>query len=139
MTRWIGLLALVGCGGGAVGDGDGVLDADEVPDIGWEAEIDGSFHDVGGTAVIVDAETIELRDFTYDGGGINARVFLLVDGEDFNRDLELTDNLVGTAIDGETLSLDLPEGTTFEDFNLLTLWCIPAGVSFGEGIFRPPR
>ncbi|MEZ4323359.1 MAG: DM13 domain-containing protein [Myxococcota bacterium] len=136
--RWIGLLALVGCGK-AVGDGDGTLDTSEVPGVGWVAELDGRFHDVGGTAEIVDESTIEVRDFTYDGGGINARLFLLVDGEDFHRDLELTDNLVGSPSDGDTLTLTIPEGATFDDFNLITLWCIPAAVSFGDGIFEAPR
>jgi hypothetical protein len=128
---------LTACGG-PVGDGDGVLDDTEVPGIGWEAEIIGTSHDVAGTAVIVDEDTIEIRDWTYDGGGINARIFLLIDGERFHRDFELTDNLVGDPADGETLVLDLPAGTSFEDFNLITFWCIPAGISFGDGLFAPP-
>lgn len=137
-SMWMAL-GLVACGGGPVGEGDGVLDTDEVPGVGWEAELVGTAHDVAGTAVIVDERTIEVRDFVYDGGGINARVFLLVDGEDFHRDLELTENLVGEPSDGETLTLTLPEGAGFEDFNLITLWCIPAGVSFGSGVFAPPE
>lgn len=136
--RWFVMMGLVACGGGVVGDGDGVLDADEVPEVGWIAELEGSAHDVGGTAEILDDRTIELRDFTYDGGGLNARFFLLVDGEGFHRDLELTDNLVGEPSDGDTLTLEIPDGSSFEDFNLLTLWCIPAGVSFGAGVFQEP-
>jgi hypothetical protein len=138
-TTWMALTAtLVACGGGPVGDGDGVLDGDEVPAVGWTAELVGTAHDVAGTATITDEQTIELTDFTFDGGGLNARFFLLVDGEDFHRDLELSDNLVGTAFDAESLTLDLPAGTSFTDFNLLTFWCIPAGVSFGTGVFEPP-
>jgi hypothetical protein len=45
---------------------------------------------------------------------------------------------VGTEFSADSLTLDLPAGTTFEDFNLLTLWCIPAGVSFGSGVFEAP-
>ncbi len=132
-------MLLVGCGGGPVGDGDGVLDTEEIPGVGWEAEIMGTAHDVAGTAVIVDEDTIEIEGWTFDGGGINARIFLLVDGDDFNRDIELTDNLVGDPSDGDTLVLDLPGDVGFEDFNLLTVWCIPAGVSFGDGLFEPPE
>ena len=136
--RLFGVLFLVGCGGGTVGEGDGVLDADEIPAVGWTGELVGTAHDVSGTAVIVDEDTIEIRDFVYDGGGINARMFLVVDGAPFDREIELTDNLVGSPSEGETMTLDL-KGASFEDFDLLTLWCIPAGVSFGTAKFGPPE
>jgi hypothetical protein len=125
----------LGCGK-AVGEGDGVLDADEVPQVGWVAELTDYHHGVGGTAVIVDEQTLEVRDFTYDGGGINSRLYLLVDGEDFHNDWELTENLVGDEISGETLTLDIP--ADLADFNLITLWCVPAAVSFGDGVFHAP-
>lgn len=133
-----GLFFLVGCGGGMVGDGDGVLDSDEIPEVGWTGELIGTAHDVAGTAVIVDEQTIEIRDFVYDGGGLNARMFLLVDGASFDREFELTDNLVGSPSEGETLTLDLG-GASLEDFDLLALWCIPAAVSFGTAKFAPPE
>lgn len=137
MFRWMAVLAMVGCGG-PVGEGDGVVEPDEVAAVGWQAELAGTAHDVAGTAVLVDEDTIEIRDFVYDGGGLNARFFLLPDGADFNRDIELTDNLVGSPSDGETLVLQIPDGVDREDWNAITLWCIPAGVSFGIGVFEPP-
>jgi hypothetical protein len=139
MSLFAALVLASACTGKVVGDGDGVVDEDERPQPGWEAPLNGSFHDVAGTAVLVDEETLEIRDFVYDGGGINARVFLVVDGAPFTRDIELTDNLVGTPFDGETLTLDLPPEAFEFDWNALTLWCIPAAVSFGEGTFNPPE
>jgi hypothetical protein len=133
-----GAVACMGCAK-VVGDGDGVVDDEDVPAPGWEAVLEGHHHDVSGTAVIVDDATIEIRDFHYDGGGINARVYLLADGEAFHRDWELTDNLVGEPFDGETLVLEIPDDAPFADWNLLTLWCVPAAVSFGDGLFRPPE
>lgn len=122
-----------------VGDGDGVVDTDELPGPGWTAEIVGTAHDVAGTAVIVDEDTLEIRDFTYDGGGINARVFLVVDGAPFSDTLELTDNLVGTGpYDGDVLTLDLPADAAPGTWDAITLWCVPARVSFGFGVFAPP-
>lgn len=132
-----GLLALSACGK-AVGDGDGVVDADEVPEVGWIAELRTHHHDVAGTVEIIDEDTLEITGFTYDGGGINARFFLLADGESFHKDFELTDNLVGDEYANDTLTLDIPPGASFEDWNLITLWCVPAGASFGDGVFRAP-
>jgi len=126
----------IGCGG-PVGTGDGVVDAGEVPQVGWEAVFETFSHDVAGRAVIVDEQTIELQDFTYDGGGVNARLFLLADGAAFDDELELSDNLVGMEFDGDTLELEIPEGAAFEDWNLITLWCVPFRVDFGSGVFRP--
>lgn len=131
------LSTLVGCGK-AVGSGDGVVDPDEVPDIGWIAELKGHHHDVGGTAEILDENTIEIRDFTYDGGGINSRFFLLADGEDFHRDFEASENLVGDEYTGDTLTIEIPPEADFRDWNLITLWCVPAAVSFGDGVFEAP-
>jgi len=61
MAVWIG-----GCGK-QVGDGDGVVDADEIPQVGWVAELTGHHHDVAGTAKLIDDRTIEITGFTYDG------------------------------------------------------------------------
>ena len=66
-TLWALALGLGACGP-TLGDGDGVIDTDEVPGVGWEAEFVTRAHDVAGRAVIVDETTIELRDFTFDGG-----------------------------------------------------------------------
>lgn len=137
--RWLFLVfGAAACSGGPVGDGDGVLDDAEVPQIGWVAELEGTAHDVAGTVTVVDESTLRIDNFTYDGGGINARFFLLVDGADFNRDLELTDNLVGDAFDNEELILNLPPEATLDSFDLISLWCVPVGVSFGMGTFGPP-
>jgi len=119
--------------------GDSVVDEAEVPDVGWTAELENFSHGVGGTAVILDERTIELRDFTFDGGGVDARLFLVVDGADFNEDIELSDNLVGTAFTGETFTVTIPDGVSFEDWNLITLWCIPFSTAFGAGVFLPPQ
>lgn len=135
------VLLVAGCQGGMVGDGDGVLDTEAgLPAVGWRAALTGYAHDVGGEAVITDERTLELRGFTYDGGGINARVFLLVDGAPFDDTWELSDNLVGTGpYDGETLTLQLPGGAIGDpSWDSVALWCVPAGALFGLGVFEPP-
>ena len=131
------LFLLIACVAAPVGAGDGVVSVDETPKPGWTAPLIGRYHDVAGTAVLVDEQTIEVRDFVYDGGGLNARVFVLPAGADVAAGFE-TDSgtLVGSRFDGETLTLTVPDGVSLADFNAITLWCIPAAVSFGDGVFR---
>jgi hypothetical protein len=139
MRATLAFLCLISACAKTVGDGDGVIAGDEVPQVGWIAVIDGQHHNLSGTATIVDETTIELAGFTYDGGGINSRLFLLTDGGDFHSDFELTDNLVGDAFSDVTMTVDIPPEATFDDWNLISLWCIPAAVSFGSGVFEPPE
>jgi hypothetical protein len=131
-------LLLIGCSS-PVGTGDGSVDESEVPGVGWTAVLQTHFHDTAGTAEIVDESTILLRDFVFDGEGIDARLFLLPDGAQFNDNYELTDNLVGDGFAGETLTLPIPDQAEMENWNLITLWCVPAGASFGDGVFVPPE
>jgi len=131
------ILTLTACGGGIVGDGNGIVD--EVPDVGWTAEIEGAFHDLAGFAEIIDGNTIDINDFSYDGGGLNARLFLVVDGAEFSEDYELTDNLVGSEFANETLAVHIPDQAEFENWDSIVMWCVPAGVSFGMGVFEPPN
>lgn len=133
-------LGAVACGK-VVGEGDGIVDDASAPGPGWVAELEGRFHDVAGTATITEEGTVRITDFSYDGGGINARVYLVVDGAPFDRTLELSDNLVGTGpYDGTaTLELEIPAQASPGSFDSLTLWCVPAAVSFGFGVFQPPE
>jgi len=137
-VRWIAvLLVATGCAK-QVGEGDGVVDDSEIPEVGWIAELTGHHHGVAGTAELIDDNTIEIRDFVYDGGGINSRFFLLADGGDFNRDAEISDNMVGDEYDGDVVTLVIPEDIPVDSWNLITLWCVPAAVSFGDGVFEAP-
>lgn len=131
------LVFLAACASGPVGDGDGLIDPEEAPQVGWVAELEGFHHDVAGTATIVDENTIEIEGFTYDGRGLDARLFLIAEGAMFNEEVPLSEDLVGTPFDDELLVLDVPDGA-FEDTNLLTLWCVPAAEDFGHGVFLPP-
>ena len=48
-------LALVGCSK-TVGDGDGIVDPDEVPSVGWFADFATHHHDTAGRATIIDGK-----------------------------------------------------------------------------------
>jgi hypothetical protein len=141
---------LVACGEPGAGDGAGDDSASATPtltgetsgtpQVGWLAELEEHFHGVGGTAEIVDESTLEIRDFRFDGKGIDARLFLVRAGEAFDDSVELSDSLIrDDPYDNETLTLEIPAGADWSSWNLLTLWCIPAAVSFGDGAFHPPE
>ncbi len=133
-----GGLALAACGG-PIGDGDGRVDDAEIPQAGWFAEIVGEHHGVAGTAVLVDDRTLDIEGFSYDGGGLDARVYVLPDGADISAAFETdSGNLVGQVFEGETLRLTLPEDADPSAFNAITLWCVTAAVSFGHGVFEAP-
>ena len=108
---------------------------------GWQATLSTRAHGVRGTVTIVDADTFRVDNFFYDGGGINVH-FILAAAEDYNtfRDARLvTDlNLLGTAHNGDSITIDLPTGTTFDSYNAISLWCLPAAANFGSGTFAAP-
>jgi mono/diheme cytochrome c family protein len=106
--------------------------------VGQSFDFISRFHDVGGTATIVDDCTIVIEDFSFDGGGIDVRFTTGSDG-DYSRGLNLGGgNLVRSEpYDGETVTLTVPEGHTLDEIDGLSVWCIAVGVSFGDGEFAP--
>lgn len=108
---------------------------------GWQATLSTRAHGVRGTVTIVDADTFRVDNFFYDGGGINVHFILAaVDDNTVFRNARLvTDlNLLGTPHSGDSITIDLPSGTTFDGYNAISLWCIPAGANFGSGSFVNP-
>ncbi len=108
---------------------------------GFQAVLSTRAHGVRGTVTIVDADTFRVDNFFYDGGGI--AVYFILAGSDSNNDFRnnrlVTDlNLLGTAYNGGSLTIDLPSGTTFDGYNAISLWCLPAGANFGSGTFAAP-
>jgi cytochrome c len=92
-------------------------------------------HDVAGTATVVDDCTIRLTDFSFDGGGIDVRVIGGTGGA-YDDGVTLSINLVATVFDEGQALIRLPEGVTLDDFDGLSVWCVPVGLSFGDGLFQ---
>ena len=103
--------------------------------IGQAAVLSNRFHGVGGTARIVDDCTIVIEDFTYDGRGIDVRIYGGLGG-DFGRGFPISEDLLrATPYRGETLTLRLPADRTLDDLDGVSVWCVDAAVSFGAGAF----
>ena len=61
---------------------------------------------------------------------------MLSDGPEFSSfDIISEDLRDDGPYDGTTLTLSLREGMTFGGIFHLCIWCVPAGVSFGDGMF----
>ena len=95
-------------------------------------------HDVAGTVTILDDRTIQVTDFVFDGGGVNVFFYVGNNGrfDPAAGGRPIGQQLVGTRQDGGTITLTLPDDLTLDDFNGLSVWCIPFSVSFGEVDFR---
>ena len=105
--------------------------------IGQQAQLLTRFHDVQGTATIIDDCTIEITNFSFDGGGINTQIYLSIGG-DFRESqggFSVSGNLVGTLFASNTIRVTLPVGKTVNDFDSISVWCVPVSISFGDGFF----
>jgi hypothetical protein len=127
------LLSACACAGGTSAPGPAITGCGADHErVGWTAELVGSAHDVGGTIEFLDDCTIELRDFTFDGTGLNVR-FVTADNASFAGFDSLSEDLRRSeAYAGETLTFSLTEGMTLDDVDFVSIWCVPAGVSFGD-------
>lgn len=146
MASWT-WLALLGCGGDTI---DSAASADDTataptracdathPRVGQVAELATHHHDTAGTATILDDCTVQVTGFTYDGTGLDVRFYGAL-GEDWASGFAMTDDLRrdGGYAD-ETLTFSVPPEQTLDDLDGLSLWCIDAAVSFGDGVFAAP-
>ena len=104
-------------------------DAQTYPRTGWSAQLQTFSHNTRGTVTIVDADTVRVDDFYYDGGGLDVHFIVapMNTRDSFINERIVTEpNLLGTAYFGGTLLIDLPAGMSLDGHNAVSLWCIPA-------------
>ncbi|NJK32955.1 MAG: c-type cytochrome, partial [Deltaproteobacteria bacterium] len=119
------------------GDGDGDCELTSAR-IGWKAELVNYFHGVGGTAEIIDDCTVEITNFTYDGTGIDVRIYG-GQGGDYDNGFAMTEDLLKPGgYSGVTLIAKLPPGESMDMLDGISVWCVDVGVDFGSGSFAPP-
>ena len=105
--------------------------------VGNVAQLSTLLHDVEGTATIVDDCTIRIDMFHYDGLGIVVEFYGAQD-RDYPRGFSLSGELQrNQPYENVTLTVQLPENRTLDDMNSISVWCVSAGVNFGDGIFMP--
>jgi len=112
-----------------------------LPQVGWQAELSTFAHSVSGTVTILDDTTIQVDDFTYDGGGIVVYFYLgeTNSGAAFASGIPIGPDLRGTSFDGTQAPLvyDLQGEQTLEGLQAISVWCVTASANFGSGTFAP--
>ena len=110
------------------------------PRAGYEAELNTFFHNVSGTVIIVDENTILVEHFNYDGGG--PAVYFYLGTEDsssaFFGGISIGPLLTGTPRTDDTLVVHLADPNTLDGYNAISVWCEDVNVNFGSGTFIDP-
>ena len=115
-----------------------VASAQSYPRAGWRATLSTFAHGTRGTVTIVDADTFRVDSFYYDGGGVDVHFLLAPENTQtsFNAYGLLTDtNFLGSAHAGDSATVNLSPGTSFDGYNAISLWCVPFHANFGSGTF----
>lgn len=121
--------------GGGTNDGTTRTCAKTHARVGQTAVLQKRFHGVEGKARVVDDCTIEISEFSFDGGGIDVRVFGGLGGN-FQRGFAMGNDLRRSGgYSGATIRVNLPADRTLADLDGVSIWCVPAGADFGSGTF----
>lgn len=112
---------------------------DGYPRAGARAQLAGIAHNVGGTATIVNSNTLRFTEFNYDGGGIVVYFYLGTNDSSaaFSAGLPIGTNLFGTAFSDDTVTVTLPPGQSLDGYHAVSVWCVTASANFGSGAFQP--
>lgn len=90
-------------------------------------------HQVMGDARIVDNCTIEISNFTYDGGGPDVFLYGAVD-HDYagSTGFKMGSQLNGKAYMNEAITVTLPDNKTLDSLNTISVWCVDFNADFGN-------
>jgi hypothetical protein len=136
-------LFLAGCGGG----GDSTIAGNSSQaaviqtctktsaKVGQTAVLSTRSHLVSGTATVLDDCTIEIKNFTYDGLGLPDVFVYGGKAGNYAAGFPIGNNLFGTRRTNETIRVALKAGD-LDKLDGISIWCIGAGVSFGDGLFK---
>jgi Electron transfer DM13 len=136
--------ALAACGGGGA-DPVAASPAAQAPTptaacaktstkIGQVATLSTRSHNVKGQAKIVDDCTIEISNFSYDGGGLSKVFVYGAKGGNYVAGFPIGTNLKGTVFSNQTLRVTLQAGD-LDKLDGISIWCADANANFGDGTF----
>lgn len=95
-------------------------------------------HNVSGKATIIDDCTIEISQFSYDGGGPDVYFYGAIDHEYTSVDaFPMGQKLNGKIFDNARIFIKLPQNKSLDDLNGLSVWCTEFEANFGQVEFTP--
>lgn len=103
------------------------------PMVGATGTFETFAHQVMGDARVIDNCTIEISNFTYDGGGPDVFFYGALD-HDYagSTGFKMGDQLNGRAYMNEAITVILPENKTLDDLNSISVWCVDFNADFGN-------
>jgi len=110
------------------------------PRVGWVLDLQTRAHGVQGRLTATNNCTLELTNFSYDGNGIDVRLYGAPSIAQLTSGTALGPQLYrpGRPWTNASLTIELPAGKTLDDVSALSVWCIAVGVSFGDGTLHAP-
>lgn len=106
--------------------------------VGYSGFFNTFAHNVSGKATIIDDCTIEITQFSYDGGGPEVFFYGAIAHEySAETAFALGEKLTGSVYDNGTLTISLPQGKSLDDLTGLSVWCVDFAVNFGQMQFTP--
>jgi Electron transfer DM13 len=139
-------LALAACGGGGSDSAASAPAATAAPaalstactktnaKVGQIATLSTRSHGVKGQAKVVDDCTIEISNFSYDGGGLSKVFVYGAKGGNYAAGFPVGVNLKGTVFNNQTLKVSLQAGD-LDKLDGISIWCTDANANFGDGTF----
>lgn len=109
------------------------------PLVGRSAEFAvSSIYGISGTLTVLDNRTLQVTNFNYTGAGPSVFFYTGRDGNYSPRDggQLIGPQLNGTRWEGDTITLDLPDGLTLDDFDGLSVWCDIFFINFSDAVFQ---
>lgn len=95
-------------------------------------------HNVSGKATIIDDCTIEISQFSYDGGGPEVYIYAAIDHQYASETaFPLGQKMTGQTFENATFQIKLPKNKTLDDLTGLSVWCVDFAANFGQMEFTP--
>ena len=104
--------------------------------VGEIAVLDNVAHGVSGTALIVDDCTMLLTHFNFDGGGLPDVFLYSGQAGDYTNGAALGDNMYEQPQTDATVVVPVTS-SLLDGMDGISVWCVQASVSFGDGLFSP--
>ncbi|WOH36004.1 DM13 domain-containing protein [Thalassotalea fonticola] len=121
-----------------IGEGKLTTCDSDHPMVGYSGAFATFAHDVSGNATIIDNCTIEISNFTYDGGGPEVYIYAAKNHQySGNGAFIISKKITGIVFNDETLILKLPNGKSLDDLTGISVWCVDFAVDFGNLEFMP--
>ena len=95
-------------------------------------------HNVSGKATIIDDCTIEITQFSYDGGGPDVYFYGAKNHQYANEEaFPIGQQINGKTFDNASIMIKLPQNKSLDDLSGLSVWCVDFAANFGQMEFTP--